>query len=123
MSSYDFKENWCHNGSLQLTLDFSVREVNRDRPCQFTSIDCLRVSPRRSPRGTSTANLEAAIRDKIIIHDSHEYLVIFGISKTLKTFVIVEVVNAAGCVMPATFLNEIQYCMGRNIIKEVTHER
>lgn len=119
MSSYEHKETWRHDGSLQLTLDFYVREVNRDGPCLFTSIDCLRGSLKRSLRRPSKVNLRAAIRDKIIIHDCHEYLVTFGISKTLKTFVIVEAVNAAGCVMPATFLNEIQYCMGKNTIREV----
>lgn len=123
MSSYDFKETCCRNGSIQLTLDFYVREVNHEEACQFTSIDCLRVSPRRSPRGTSTANLGAATSDKIIIHDRHEYLVTFGISKTLKTFVIVEAVNAAGCVMPVTFLDEIQCCMDRNMTRRPQNER
>jgi len=123
MSSYDFKETCCRNGSIQLTLDFYVREVNHEEACQFTSIDCQRLNLKKSPRGTSTANFGTATIEKIIIHYRHEYQLTFRRSKTLKRAVLIEAVNAAGCVMPMTFLDEIQCCMDRNMTRRPQNER
>ena len=44
----------------------------------------------------------------IIVHDGHEYLLTLVPSKNAMTFVPTEAINAAGFLMPTTFLSEIQ---------------